>query len=389
MKLTYFEMRKSWLKVPIFLLLVIFVIIDIYKICSEFKINDTAAGSENLIRNSTQELYQMLKGQVTPEKIDFIKTTSDSLSEETAGFTFSTEYDDSRYTGYVFGDYRLFDGTLKSDFRYIVMYVNSSSRIVQRAYDNIEFYEAHNNNYERLKSIKIANAYQNRGLDSYYLTQGSETFFSYDFSCLLVLCMIVAVFCQSFSKEHEQGMERLIKISAGAEFTVIAKCLSACIFCAFLSLIFTSVDLLAINALYHLDGLAEPIYSLSSFEFSPFNRSVFVMMVNVMLMRFVVYFLISLSVMIISALYKSSLVSLVLSFLFVGGLVILQEYTSTFLNPIEMLSPQKYLAEFRCVNIVGFPIYTIHASIFIYMFMSICIIAALYFLNRRRYHAAV
>lgn len=389
MKLIYFEMRKSWMKLSLMLVLILFVLIDIYKINNDFVVKDAAPGSESLIRNSKLELYQSMRGKITQEKIDFIKTNSDTLAKEVEGFVFSTEYDESRYTSYVFGDSRLFDGILKNDFRDIVMYANTSNRIAQQAYENIEFYEAHNNSYEQQKNIKILNAYQNRSLDSYYLTQGSEVFFDYDFSCLLALFMIVAVFCQSFSREKEQGMNRLIAISAGAESTTIAKCVSAFSFSAILSIVFTSVDLLTMNSLYRLDGLTQPIYSLNSFEYSPFNTSVIGMMFNILLIRFVVYFLISLVVMIISSLSKSSLLSLVLSFAFVAGLVLLQENITSFLNPVEMLSPQKYLAEFQCVNIVGYPVYTIFASILTAILVSGLAIWLLYFINRRRSHATI
>lgn len=389
MKLIYFEMRKSWLKLPLMLLLILFILIDIYKINNDFIINDAAAGSEMLIRNSKPELYQSMRGKITQEKIDFIKTNSDTLAKEVESFAFSTEYDESRYTGYVFGDYRLFDGTFKNDFRDIAMYANLSNRIAQQAYENIEFYEAHNNRYEQQKNIMIMNAYQNRSLDSYYLTQGSEIFFDYDFSCLLALFMIVAVFCQSFSREKEQGMHRLIAISAGAESTIIAKCVAASSFSAILSIVFTSVDWITMNSLYNLDGLTQPIYSLNSFEYSPFNTSVIGMMFNMLVIRFVVYFLISLVIMIISSLSKSSLLSLVLSFAFVAGLVLLQENITSFLNPVEMLSPQKHLAEFQCVNIAGYPIYTIFASLLTAILMSGSAIWLLYFINRRRSYATI
>lgn len=389
MKLTYFEMRKSWLKSSTLLFLIIFIAIDIYKINSDFATNNAAAGSQSLIRESKHELYQQLRGKVTQEKIDFIKETSETLQNEVAGFNFSTEYDESRYTGYVFGDSRLFEGDLKKAFRYIVMYSNSSDRVALRAYENIEFYKDVNNKYEQRKNAMIMYSYQGRSLDSFYLTQGSEIFFQYDFSCLLCLCLIGAIFCRSFSMEKEQGIKNLISISAGAKSTVTAKCISACIFCLLISSIFMIVDLFTMNILYNIDGLSQPIYSLYSFEFSPFSISVLRTIFIMVLMRFIVFCIVVLTVMIISSLCNSSLISLVLSFLCIGGLVFLQEHISTFINPIELLSIKKYLVTFQSVNIAGFPFHTIHISFVLYLLIIFLFVFIIHYLNRRRSYAVL
>jgi len=338
MKLVYFEMRKSWLKIPILILIIVLTCINVYKIKSDFLVNNVDTGSEDLLRISKFGLYEdKLKGEVTNEKIDFIKNTSDSLEEEVKGFAFSTQYDEKRYTGYVFGDYRLFDGTLKNMFRYIVQYSNTSNKISNKAYENIAFYKEHNNIFEERKNSKIFNAYSGRKLDSFYLTHGSKVFFHYDFSCLLIIILIIVTACQSFSKEYESKMDVLISTSSGMKSTVIAKCISSVFFCGAVSIFFSIIDLLTINYFYNLEGLTSPIYSLSSFATSPFTLSVISMIFYVLLIRFIVYVFLSFLVMLISYICKKSIASVILSFVIFCGLVFVQEYYSSIFNPIQLL----------------------------------------------------
>jgi hypothetical protein len=390
MRLVYFEMRKSWLKLPMLALVLILIFINMYKIRSDFAVNNAASGSEDLIRKSKFSLYEdKLRGKVTNEKIDFIKDTSDSLEEEVKGFAFSTEYDEERYTGYVFGDYRLFDGTLKNSFRYIVLYSNTSNKISQKAYENIAFYKEHNNTFEQRKNAMIFNAYQGRKLDSFYLTQGSTIFFNYDFSCLLILALIIVAACQSFSKENESKMNILISTSAGMKSTVIAKCLSSVIFCGVVSITFNIIDLLTINHFFNLEGLTQPIYSLNSFATCPFNVSVFLMIIYVLVIRLTVYIFISVVVIFISYICKRSIMAFILSFTTVCGFIFLQEFKSCMFNPVEMLSIRKYLCEFSCINFLNFPIYSINARLFVCIVLCALISCVLYFLNRRKSHAKI
>lgn len=388
MKLVYFEMRKSWLKVPIVILIIFLTIINIYKIRCDFIVINNDTGSEDFIRNSKFGLYEdTLKGKVTNEKIEFIKNTSDSLSEEVKGFTFSKQYDENRYTGYVFGDYRLFDGTLKDIFRYIVQYPNISNSISNKAYENIAFYKEHNNIYESRKNNKIYNAYAGRKLDSFYLTQGSKVFFSYDFSCLLILLLIIVTACQSFSKEYESKMDILISTSSGMKSTVISKCISSIFFCGAISIYFSIIDLLTINYFYNLEGLTSPIYSLSSFATSPFTGSVLSIILYVLLVRFIIYVFLSFLVMLISYIFKKSIVSVIVSFIIFCGLIYAQEFYSNIFNPTQLLSIRKYISEFNCVNIFNYPVYTVNAGMFICIVYCILISSLLYFLNRRKNNA--
>lgn len=384
MKFIYFEMKKSWLKPLTLVLILVFTVINVYKISQVFIISNTKQYGEEFIRNSKFNLYDKLKGEVNDEKIEFIKKNSEQLSKEVDGFAFSREYDDARYTGYIFGDYNLFNSDLKSDFRYIVMYPNLTLSVLQKSKDNISFYKEYDNIYEVRKNQLIYNTYTGRNLDSYYLTQGSEEYFKYDFSSLLILMLVIFYSCQLFTHENESGMSMIISTTIKGKYVAWAKLFSMMIFCILITLYFLIVDLLAINSLYNLEGLSEPLYSLKSFSLSPYNCSVMSMIFRVNIIRCLAYICLSAIVMFISYISRRSIVSIIASFTCIAGLLYIEEVNSSIINPVTLLSIRKYLYNFNYINILNYPISAIQVAICATVLVCLIIISMLFYLNRRK-----
>lgn len=67
--------------------------------------------------------------------------------------SYSTEYDDTMHTGYVFGDYSLLTVQFYNPIKYLVTYEEQNDSLVNKTKQNISFYKEQNNIFEVEKTV--------------------------------------------------------------------------------------------------------------------------------------------------------------------------------------------------------------------------------------------
>lgn len=383
MKLIYLEMKKSWLKPVTILIVLILTVINIYKIHTSFLYESMDfIEDESLIRINNFKLYNKLKGKITTEKINFIKENYNKLSREVENFNFSKEYDSSRYTGYVFGDYGLFK-SFKEGYSHSIMYTNLTRDILIKSLDNVKFYNKFSNIYEVRKNKLYIKRYSNRKLNSYYLTQGIESYFYYDFSSLLILILIIIFFSQSYTKESYSRMNIILYTTQKGRHIAIAKYMSMVLFCLIISLYFMFIDLLTINYLIKIDGMFQPIYYLNNFSFTPYNCSIFLMIVYTYIIKCIAYICFSCIVLFISYSTNNAILSTTLSAFSLSILVYVEKICPSIINPISLLTTRKYICKFNLINILQYPVNSIIIASIFAIFLSLSIVLIL--VRRKKY----
>ncbi len=379
MKLIYFEMKKSWLKLPILFVLILLCILDIYKISDNYRINGRMSGDENKgLKNAYYNIYANdLCGEITQKKINYVKDACNKYKSEVIGKNFSKEYDENTITGYIYSDYSLFNFIIVPELEYAVTYPNISNSISASAYENIDFFEKHNNFPDAEKNRYIYKLYQNRNIDNYNLTEWTELYFKYDFSSLLVLIMLVVTLAPSFTSEYESGMNVMIKSSGRQGNIVNAKLISAAFFIFLLTIFFALFDLLSVNFFCGTDGFLNPVYSSPFFKYSPFSFSLFSAIIICALIKFLAFLTIGEIIFIISRLTKNTILSICFSFLIVVLLIVLSNADNSVLNPVNMLSPYKMLTEFKCVIFAGKPILSLYYSAVVCIIINMVLFAVI------------
>lgn len=379
MKLIYFEMKKSWLKLPILFVLILLCILDIYKISDNYRINGRMSGDENKgLKNAYYNIYSNdLRGEITQTKINYVKDACNKYKSEVIGKNFSKEYDENTITGYIYSDYSLFNFIIVPELEYAVTYPNISNSISASAYENIDFFEKHNNFPDAEKNRYIYKLYQNRNIDNYNLTEWTELYFKYDFSSLLVLIMLVVTLAPSFTSEYESGMNVMIKSSGKQGNIVNAKLISAALFIFLLTVLFAFFDLLSVNFFCGADGFLNPVYSSPFFKYSPFSFSLFSAIIICALIKFLAFLTIGEIIFIISRLTKNTILSICFSFLIVVLLIVLSNADNSVLNPVNMLSPYKMLTEFKCVIFAGKPILSLYYSAVVCIIINMILFAVI------------
>lgn len=381
MKIIFYEMRKSWLKTALFIVLIILTLLNF------FRMNDFCRTEHSMTYADRGEwyyrLYETVCGDLTEEKLSPFRARANELKNEVMDRVYSTEYQpDKYYTGYVFGDFMLYNSDIAPEITYCVTYPNTSNEIVAKAIECYNFYKSVGNDFEAKKNAMIYNLYQDRSIPEYRATYWTSLFFRHEFSSLLCIVMLIWGLSSSFSTEKESGMFQLITAAGQKKKTAASKICSSAIFCVFLSIWFTSCDLLFSNILLGVRGLDMPLYSAQMFEKTPFAFSLFAGILLWAGVRFLALFAIALLILLISKITPNTIIAMAVSFGASLVLIALTSLSKSVWNPICALNPSVYISDFTVVNILGEPVLLLFAALIAITMECVVLIGSMFICDR-------
>lgn len=357
MKIVYYEMRKSFLRISTLVILIIFSILNFIQadgVCSIYYGKTYGQRKESYF-----SLYNTVCGKITEDKIAPFRERAKELENEVSDMVFSTEYHpDLYYTGYIFGDFNLYNVDIAPEITYAATYPNISNKISQNAAECYNFYKSVGNKYEAEKYALAYGMYQHREIPEYRATNWTNLFFNNEFSSLLCIIMLIFGLSNSFTNERESGMYQLINSSGKLRATTLAKIASTAVLCLLLSVYFTACDLAAADVLLGVEGLDMPLYSAKIFQNSPFSFNFVAAIMMWILQRFLALFAISLIMLLGSKIAPNTLISIVINFGITLVMIILTVLSKSIVNPINVLNASAYIYEFSVINIFGQPVLT-------------------------------
>lgn len=386
MKLFFYEFKKSILKPSVFIVILVFSIVNVYKLY-EMRNNETFMnqnGSNEFDNAYIEKIYPQIKGEMTQESIDFIIAEINRLEKLVGEGMYNTDsLSPNTYTGYVYGDYNLLNDTVSDQFVYAYTYTNTIGDMYEQAKDNIAFFENVGNEYQLSRNERIKTLFFGREITELKNVQNAIHIFDYRFSSLIILLLVIFVLSPAFSQEHSNGMNRLIK-SAGRKATIFhAKHRMSLIFIILITAWFCFLDTLTLGILYRIDGWQSPIYTIMIYQYSPVNISIIGAVFISFLMKLCFFLLFSQLVMFISAISKNMAVSFVLSMLLVLCVVFFSDF-NILQNPVTLLKPNLFLVMFSYINIGGMAFASLPLSII----SCLCLSGIVYICNRIRSHYA-
>ncbi len=362
MKIVYYEMRKSWLKISTFIVLVILTVLNFIQADGTCGTNYSKTYGKRGEAYFT--LYNTVCGEITEEKIAPFRERANWLNNEVSDMVFNSEYrPDLYYTGYIFGDFNLYNVDIAPEISYAVTYPNISDKIAASAAECFHFYKSVGNDYEAEKYAMAYEMYQDRQIPEYRATYWTNLFFNHEFSSLLCVIMLVLGLANSFTNERESGMLQIICSSGKSKSTTLAKIASAGVYCLFLSVYFTAADLATANIILGVDGLDMPLYSAKMFQNTPFSFSFAETILMWAAAKFFALFVVALTIIFISKISPNTIVSFVLSFGIALVLIFLTAVSKSILNPFNIIVPTALAEDFSVINIFGQPVLTLWAAI--------------------------
>lgn len=384
MKIIYYEMRKSWLKISVMLVLLLLTALDFYKIYSECKTHTFRTGAG---KNYYYELYSELCGELDDRKLDDFIKKADNLAEIVGGGVYNLERDESLIAGNIFAEYMLFDIVVRPEIVYCVDYATQTNSIAAAAVENYRFYDTIGKTYEARKNAMIYNLYFDRSITEYRSTFWASEFFEYDYSSLLVIILIILGLSSGFTVEKSSKMNSLIGAYGGNAKTASAKTISAAVYSLVLTVYFTVFDLVAFNVIAGVDGITMPVYSVQTLSETPFEFSIFTAILLCAAAKFLGAFAFSLLILFISKISSNTVISAALSF---GATVVLIALTGVkrfIFNPITALSPVDFIRDFDVVDVFGYPVLSIYFEIAAITILCAGLTAVLAFFAGRKNNA--
>lgn len=380
MELFLYEFRKITLKKSVIIALILFSIIDVYKISIEF--NNTGR-INNDYNNGYWKAYKKAEGVMNDSSLNFVIDGYKRNSEIVQSGNYDTEHKQSNtYTGFVFGDMNMFKELFDAmDYQY--NYNKVIDGCVDIAEDNIGFYQSKNNQYEVLNNRKIVKTYKGRNITEFYDTDGFSKYFHYDFSSLLILCLLILGLVPVFSYEREIEMDKLLLTSKnGRQRTVLAKISAAFVFIVIVSLILFIIDFAGFSYFFKLLGAGNPIYSIKDFKLSPLTITIFEYIFLSGILKLLGFLVIGSVILTCSSMFSDALFPFVLSSGIIALLIVLSDFDFLF-NSIMMLKNRVFLMDYQVTNLFGNPVLSLTIMIIIMLISLFVLIFAVLLINMK------
>ena len=171
-QLIYFEWRKSFHRLAVLALLVLFTAVDVAKIYSVYQENSHLAMDESW-HTAFWGLYDNYAGEMNTDKINSLLVLYRPLEEQTADLTATTAYGiEGTLTGNIWSDKNLIDRYYMKPMQYCYTYQNLAAQIHLKANENVSLYTVLNNSYEVSKNRRIAALYNGRQVHDFRYTEG-------------------------------------------------------------------------------------------------------------------------------------------------------------------------------------------------------------------------
>ncbi|WMJ80049.1 hypothetical protein RBU49_14575 [Clostridium sp. MB40-C1] len=394
MRILKYELIKIFRKKFIIIALIIFSLVNIYKINFYFK-NDHIVNNEyktDIEYNAGYwAAHNKISGTITNDKINFIKDRYKHAKSVVDSGNYDTEtIQPDTYTGYIFGDMNMFK-ELYDGLDYCYNYGNRLKNVILKAQKNIEFYREHNNLFQVKNNEKIINVYGERGISEFYDTKAFEEFFRYDFSSLLIILLLILGLTSVFSGEKESSMNVMLLTSKyGRNTTIYAKIIASMIYVITISIYFFILDFICFSNIFKLIGHNLPIYAMVNFERTPLNMKIWHFVIYSGAIKLLGFMVIGVVVLLFSSIFSESILAFILSGGMISAYLGSNDFLShkarevvDFINPISLLTNREFFKKYNVIDIFGEPFFQSTVTLIFMLIFLLLIIFIIVIINRK------
>lgn len=398
MQLIRFEFQKQFCKRSVCYILVLFSIINLLKINSEY--NAYSYLSDGNARQSWNtvywQLYEEYCGEITFDKIRSLLAIYEPLAAATADMTASTAMDNpSTMTGNLYSDRNLLDKYYVQPMQDFYSYQFSAKQVSEKARENVRLYTERGKTYEARKNAVIYRMYAKREISEFAYAEMYNYYLNYDFSTVLLLLACLYGIVGTFVSEKETQMDMLLLTGInGGRKTAVTKTIAVTLFVLLASMWFSLLDYLGFAASFHtLAGWNLPIYAISNFAESAVEINLLQYSLLSAGLKAIGGWVLGMLMLLLSAFWKNVLIPFVLNLTVCTGLIIggASAAYSGFLwpkvlNPYSLLANRVLLGKTEFLNIAGYPVSTWQVSVIVALAAGLGMVAAICFLSPENKH---
>ena len=395
--LIYFEWRKSFRRLAVLVLLMLFTAADIAKIYSVYQENSYLAMDESW-HTAFWDLYDTYAGEMDTDKINSLLALYRPLEEQTADLTATTANGiEGTLTGNIWSDKNLLDRYYIKPMQYCYTYQNLAAQVYLKANENVNLYTALNNSYEASKNGRIAALYSGRRIRDFRYTEGWQYYMYYDFSTVLSLLLCLYGLSQVFPRERESRMDKLLPTAKnGSGRTVAGKLIASTLYIVGISLWFSALDYFSFSAIFNLwDGAALPIYAVKNLAYASAELTIWQYAAVTALSRALGIWTVSMAILLVSVFCRHALLPIAAGAISVIVLSLTGakwNYSShtwlAALNPYSLMEGRLLYGRTEFVNFFGIPVLSWEAAVPCALIGGLCFVLAIFHFacrsNRKR-----
>lgn len=373
----YYEVKKV-LHNKVFLgLMFVFLCVNCYRI-SQLGAHDPA------ISEGEARLYQELKGELTDEKIGFVVDNYVRYKGIIEEGTYSREENtEDTYTGYLHGDYIMFL-KLFTEWKELYEYRYYCRDIVQRASENVLFFEDKDNTFDVKNNQAIMEKYGGRKIQNYYHKDAIERYLEYDFSSVFIILLILLISTELIFVENKTKMNYVIDCSSYGRARLLGTKLVFLLFITtLLSLLFYASDLAFFHLFYEMEGLSDPLFSIMAYKNTPVDWSIIGYQIVAVAIKIIGFQFFTVLTFGVSYLFLNQIYTVIFSASSFVLFVFVCENTRWVFNPVLLLVNHNLFSGYHVVNIFNQPVSLIVVYVAVVVLALLGMLLFLFLKNRR------
>jgi hypothetical protein len=320
-----------------------------------------------------QQISRQIEGELTEERLGaFYKKCDESQALIDGGDFDTTNADFDRfYTGFAFGDNTVYQ-EIRAEVDRLRQYGEYAKETKTDAENNMVRYgEKSRLLYDENKMIAVS--FDSRSITEYAYSAPVINLFTYNFSSVLILLMLLFLLCPFYCVEKESAMLPIMLVTRNGRKkrgTEASKLLTAVCIISACVLVFSVQDFIGLKLCYGFRGMFQPIYALSEFSKTYFECSVFSFWLIALALKWLSFLIFGAVFLLLSKLVKSQSAVFLLSLFFLIGMISLAVFypltsrnTAELLNPVSLILSYKEFGKFSFISFFGMPVLRSHALI--------------------------
>lgn len=372
----YYEVKKVLHNKVFWGLVFAFLCINCYRISQLGAYDATVSEGET-------RLYQELKGELTDEKIDFVVNNYVKYKGIVEEGTYSREENtEETYTGYIHGDYVMFL-ELFTEWKELYEYRQYCSDIVERAAENVRFFEERGNAFEAENNREIIERYADREIRNFYQKDAVKRYLEYDFSGVFIILLILLISSELIFVENKTKMNYVIDCSSyGGTRFLGTKVVFLMFITTALALVFYGADFAFFHLFYDMEGLSEPLFSIMEYKNTPVDWTIFGYQLVSIAIKIVGFQFFGILIFLFSYLFLNQIYTVIIGAVSFVIMVLVCENTRWVLNPVLLLVNHNLFSGYHTVNLFDWPVSVITVSVATVLVVIALIILLLFWMHR-------
>ncbi len=384
--LSRFELKKLFIKKSLMVIIAFMCLFNIINIVRHYNIYADGGLNDGMINRAKYTVLKLYGGELTEEKLNEIYRMKSQAQELAASGNYSLKYDpDKYYCGYAFGDAMIFI-ELADEAKRLADYSDNFSKLVSESEELLK--KDFINDYYKKINQKATEIYSSRELTALTNNKGIGDFFDYKFSSVLCIILLILGTVLIFTADRDAGADVYLESSVnGKGKSAAAKLIASSLYTLALTLLFFVIDLISFMVLLRIDGLEQPLYSLSSYFSTPLTMPIWQFIILYFLFRILGFLCITAVTSAITVILKTPILSVIASFALFMAMIVCKTYCLSdskrwinLFNPLIPITAPKYLKRYDAMNIFSEPVIFIGAAalcVLIITALAVCTVMAL------------